>query len=108
MPFEPPAPFLVIDLQAGQLAWQRVRRGSTLRVQAGAVMLYEAPQWLGERVVQGGVPLHAGAVHRVERSGWLRLDAAAAARCRIEAPVSVVRRALERLTPAGTAAPRAA
>jgi hypothetical protein len=78
-----------LTLQPGQVAWLRVAAGSSLFVLEGRGGLREPPQWLADRVWQTPVVLATGQRHRIARSGWMRLEAAVALRCRLEPPAGL-------------------
>lgn len=64
-----------LDLAPGAVTWHHARRGTELMLTAGHARLHEPPLWLAERLLQPAQLLEPGVPHRLERGGWLRLEA---------------------------------
>ncbi|MES1161600.1 MAG: hypothetical protein ABUL50_00890 [Rhizobacter sp.] len=76
-------------LSAGESRTIRVAAGSRWFAARGAVRLIEPSRWLGERIVRVEQTLPDGAVHRVERAGWVTLHALADAVLICSSPAGV-------------------
>lgn len=79
----PPA---AIALQPGDSLRTALDPASWIEVEQGCVQLVAPPAWFGETMFSATQRLEEGAVHRVERGGWVELQALAPARLRLHAP----------------------
>lgn len=78
-------------LEPGQTLRVAVDAGSWVHVVEGCVQLLSPPSWLGETMFRAQVTLGAENVHRVERRGWIEIEAKSAARVRVLPHVVPVR-----------------
>lgn len=70
-----PSSAVPINLAGGASLLQPMRRGTTIELRDGELLLTPAPGWLGERVVQPPLRLRAGERFVVDASGWVTLQA---------------------------------
>ncbi|WP_218510011.1 hypothetical protein [Variovorax sp. dw_308] len=62
-------------LQRGEALHIPLDRLTTLEVDSGRVVVREPLHWLGETMLSRGVTLTHGEFHRLERGGWVELEA---------------------------------
>ncbi|EGI78415.1 hypothetical protein [Hylemonella gracilis] len=72
-----------IELEPGQTLRVAVDAGAWVHVVAGHVRLLSPPSWLGETMFRAEVTLSAEEVHRVERGGWIEVEAQTAAQVQV-------------------------
>lgn len=92
----PPA---AIALQPGDSFRTALDPASWIELEQGCARLVAPPSWFGETVFTATTLLEEGAVHRVERGGWIELQALAPVRLRIHAPRQAAAEAPARAQP---------
>lgn len=80
-----PVPLFSLQLPAAERSWQQLQRGAEIVVTEGAVCLHRR-EYLAGMWVAAPLLLQAGEQHQVAATGWVEIEAVAAARLQVREP----------------------